>query len=73
MGFWKRAKNRLVITKQRWKNDKAFSCQYAFSRVFDELGGRIGLKRLSQFAHGKKNQFIIAYLENGLDPVINKY
>lgn len=73
MSFWKRVRNRVASTTQNWNNDKRFSRRYAVYRVIDELGGRVGFKHASHVYHEKKDQYIISYLENTLDPVIQKY
>lgn len=71
--LYSRLKRRMDMTVKSWKNDCRFSKKLAFYRVCDELGGRLGFKRLSAFAHGRKDEWILGYLQNKLASVIEKY
>lgn len=68
-----RIRKRLNMTLKAWKSDKQFSRRYAMLRVMDELGGRLGFKKLSNWAHSQKDQFILGYLQFELRPVIEKF
>ena len=69
----KRINKRIKMTKASWKSDIQFSRRYARLRVMDELGGRLGLKKISQSAHRKKEEYIISYLKEELEPLIEEY
>lgn len=68
-----RVKKRVSMTCEEWENDAKFSIKLATYRVLDELGGRIHLSRTSMWANKKKDEWIIAYLEKLLVPIIDKY
>lgn len=70
--LYTRISKRLKYTWDTFRSDCHFSPYYAFLRVADEIGGRIGAKRISDRAHEKKNQWISNYLENALKPVMNE-
>lgn len=67
--IWKRVKN----TYTTFKVDCRFSPYYGLLRIADEVVGRIGLKKLSTWAHTKKDQWILRYLKTDLASVIEKY
>lgn len=53
--------------------DCTFSVNFGLLRVLDELGGRIGLKKISGWAHKKKDTWILDYLKRNMSAVITKY
>lgn len=71
--FVRRVKNRIDMTQKNWNADCHFSKELAFLRVMDELGGRLHLKSLSKWAHKRKDKWILGYLDNKLQPIIQKY
>ena len=71
--FINRVNGRLKYTYNRFRDDLHFSFNYACFRTLDELGGRVGLKRISAWAHDKKDQWIINHLNVSLAPIIEKY
>lgn len=56
-----------------WKVDCVFSRKYAWYRVVDEIGGRLGLESISDVAHKKREAFILQYLEKELYSIVEKY
>ena len=64
---------RIKMTFVKFKTDCNFSVRYAFLRIKDELGGRIGFKKISKKAHDKKDVWISKYLKNNLSNVIQQY
>lgn len=64
---------RIKTTATKFCSDSHFSVYYALLRVADELGGRIGLRKLSHTAHRKKDRWIMEYLSDQLAPVIENY
>lgn len=64
---------RIRSTCTAFRSDCGFSPYYACLRVADELGGRIGLRKLSANAHEKKDRWILQYLKKDLAAVIEKY
>lgn len=64
--IWKRVKS----TFRAFWSDCRFSPYLGILRVLDELGGRIGLKKISAWAHARKDQWILDYLKRDLSPVI---
>ena len=73
MDLLKRVGRRLKSTARSWKNDRSFSRRLALLRVEDELGGRLGFRRLAAAAHEKKDEFILSYLENEIRPVLDAF
>lgn len=67
--IWRRIRG----TMTQFYSDIHFSIYYAVLRVADELGGRIGLCRLSRWAHTRKDKWIEAYLAKELAPVVEAY
>lgn len=61
------------MTVNGFRSDCHFSPWYAGLRVADELGGRLGLGKLSYSAHIKKDKWIIEYLARDLAPVLKEY
>lgn len=70
--IFSKIKRRFKMTYKSFKSDCNFSVKLAFLRVADELGGRIGFKKLSNKAHLAKDKWILNYLKNDLLPVINE-
>lgn len=68
-----RLKKRWDMTRSNWTSDCRFSKKYAVLRIADDFSWRIGLKKLSDRIHSKKEQWILDYLKNMLMPVIEKY
>lgn len=68
-----RIKKRVKMTRENWKNDCGFSVKLACFRLVDEIGGRMGAKRLARWAHNEKEKWIINFLQNGLKDNIEKY
>lgn len=68
-----RLKKRYDMTAKNWKSDCCFSKELAWLRIMDELGGRAHLKKISSWAHEKKEAWILNYLYNMLETVIQKY
>ena len=69
----KRIAKRAKSTYAAFKTDCSFSAGYGLLRILDELGGRVGLKAVSAWAHQKKDRWILDYLKTGLAPVLEKY
>lgn len=67
--IWKRAKS----TVQTFQSDCNFSPRLGTLRVLDELGGRIGLKKASVWAHDRKDRWIQEYLKQDLSSVVKQY
>ena len=68
-----RLNKRYKMTVSNWKRDCEFSKKLACLRLVDEIGGRIGLRRLAKWAHFQKEKWILDYLQDVLEPVIHKY
>lgn len=71
--LWIRLKKRLDMTVKNWESDCRFSKKYAVLRVMDDFSGRMGVKKISNWAHKKKEQWTLDYLYKLLMPVIEKY
>lgn len=69
----KRISSRLQKTGIQFASDCNFHVYYACLRLCDELGGRIGLKQLSEWGYAKKTQWIQEYLRTNLHAVLGKY
>lgn len=67
--IWRRIKGTAV----QFYTDSHFSVHYALLRVFDELGGRLGFRKLSRRAHAQKEKWIMEYLSEQLVPVMEAY
>ena len=59
--FLPRLKKRYQLTVEAWKSDRTFSIKYACYRVVDELGGRLGLKNISDIAYKKREKYMLDY------------
>ena len=68
-----RLKKRYEMTKKNWETDCEFSKQLAWLRLVDDIGSRVGVHRLSNWAHSKKENWILNYLKIILEPLIQKY
>lgn len=68
-----RIAKRYQMTRQNWKSDCEFSKTLACLRVTEDLGGRAGLRRVSRWAHDRKQDWILDYLRNTMQPVIQSY
>lgn len=68
-----RLKKRLDMTSRNWESDCHFSKKYAGLRIVDDFSGRLRVKKISNWAHKKKEQWILKYLYELLLPVIEKY
>ncbi len=69
----KRILKRVRMTATSFRSDLHFSFGYACLRIGDELGGRIGLRRLSRYCMEKRKQWIMDHLRKRLQPVFQKY
>lgn len=67
--IWRRVKNTFCALQ----SDCSFSPYLGLLRVMDELGGRVRLKKISSWAHARKDQWILDYLKQDLSSVIEKY
>lgn len=68
-----RIKKRYEMTLRNWKIDCKFSKKLAWLRLADDVGGRLGLHRLSNWAHLKKEDWILNFLRTMLEPLLQKY
>lgn len=68
-----RIKRRYEVTIHNWKNDCEFSKKLAWLRLTDDIGGRVGFYKLSSWAHSKKDEWILNYLQDMLKSLIHKY
>lgn len=68
-----RVKGRIDRTLSGWKQDSQFSRKLAVYRMIDELAWRLHFRRLSNFFHSKKDQWILEYLETKSQDIIEKY
>lgn len=68
-----RVHRRISATIKAFRSDCSFSFWYACLRLLDELGGRVGLKKISAWAHSRKDRWILDYLKQDLAPVIEQY
>lgn len=68
-----RLKKRLDMTSRNWESDCHFSKKYAGLRIVDDFSGRLRVKKISNWAHKKKEQWALKYLYELLLPVIEKY
>lgn len=68
-----RIKKRVAYTVSSFQSDARFSVWYALLRIFHELGGRIGFRKLSDWAYKMKSQWISDYLRTNLQPVLDVY
>ncbi len=71
--LYTRIRKRCKATASNWKNDCRFSGRLAVLRFVDDIGRRLGLRAISARAHKQKDEFILDYLKNLLDPVTEKY
>ncbi len=71
--FLKKFKKRWNNTVIAFRSDRTFSPQLAWYRAIDDVAHRIHLKRLSSSFHQKKDEFILSFLSDFLQPVIQKY
>lgn len=71
--LYTRIRRRYESTVQNWNNDCHFSGKLAVLRFADDIGGRAGMRRLSAWAHKRKERFILQYLEQKIAPVIEQY
>ncbi len=72
-GLFFRLKNRYSITKKNWESDCHFSKKLGMLRIIEEWSHRVHFLRMSDWACKKKDAWILRYLENVLEGVINKY
>ena len=68
-----RIKKRYEMTIHNWKNDCEFSKKLACLHLIDDVGGRVGFHKLSCWAHSKKDEWILNYLQGMLESLIQKY
>ena len=68
-----RIRKRLKSTVTAFRSDCTFSPYFGFLRILDELGGRIGLKRISAWVHVRKDRWILDYLKRDLSAILAKY
>lgn len=61
------------MTKKNWQSDCYFSKRLGALRILDEWGYRLHFFKLSNWAHKKKDDWILLYLYDVLEKVINKY
>ncbi len=73
MSLGSRISKRIKSTSEKFKNDCEFSFKYACLRMADELGGRIGFKKMSKKAHDAKDKWALDYLKTNLESVITYY
>lgn len=66
-------KNRIKMTTENFKSDMQFSMYYAFLRVISDYASRFRLTTIADWAHKKREDWIIDYLEDILSDVIEKY
>lgn len=64
---------RIKMTFNKFKSDCRFSFYLACLRIVDEVGGRIGFKKLSERAHKAKDKWIFEYLKKDIRTVIAQY
>lgn len=64
--------NRIKRTFLTFRSDCCFSPCLGLFRILDELGGRIGLKKISAWARIRKDQWIVDYLKQDLAPILAK-
>lgn len=68
-----RIKKRYEMTETNWKRDCRFSKKLAWFRLIDDIGRRVGFKNISQWAHSQKDEWILKYLQNKFNKVIDRY
>ena len=73
MGIYKRVKTRIDMMTNAFRDDIKFSYRFAWYRMIDELAWRFRLRKISEYFHRKKDNFIIDYLKSSLHTVIEKY
>ena len=71
--FSSRIRKRLKSTYVAFRTDCVFSPYLGLLRILDELGGRVGLRRISSWAHVQKDQWILDYLKQDLSAILAKY
>lgn len=71
--LWKRIKGRIVMTVSGFRNDYRFSLNLAIYRMIDDLCWRFGLRKVAKFFHNKKDKWIMAFLEQELQDVVNAF
>ena len=71
--LWKKISGRMKMTTKSFRSDLHFSFRYACLRLGSELGGRLGLRKLSRRAADKKSRWIETYLKKELEPVLEQY
>lgn len=68
-----RVSRRIKTTAKTYSADSKFSLQLANYRMIDELCWRLHLVKMSSIFHNKKDEYILNYLKDKLDPLIKKY
>lgn len=68
-----RIKKRYHLTISNIKNDCYFSKKLAMFRFINDIGGRIGFKKLSGWAHNNKENYILNYISEVIGNVMIKY
>lgn len=71
LGF--RLKRRWNMTTTEYQNDLKFSNKLAWYRVTDNLLGRVGARKISDYYHEKKEAYIQSYLQEIIQSAISKY
>ncbi len=61
------------MTVENWRVDSHFSKRYALLRVVEDYSGRMGIRKVSDYAHQKRNRYILNYLNRVIFPVLQKY
>lgn len=71
--LWKRISRRIQITISAFRNDCRFSLKLAVYRMLDDLCWRFGPKKVAEFFHRKKDEWIMAFLKRELKDVVNAF
>lgn len=61
------------MTTKTFRTDCHYSMKLAFYRLGDEVGGRLGMKKLSWYCNRKKHQWILQYLERKFRTLIKNH
>lgn len=71
--LWKRIKGRLTMTVLAFRNDCRFSLKLAIYRMLDDLCWRFGSRKIAEFYHQKKDEWIMNFLKRELQDVVDSF
>lgn len=73
MSLYKKIINKHKLIKNTWVSDIRFSKEYAKLRRKDTIFNALRMRRLSDIAFEKREKYLIEYLSDSIEDVIEKY